>query len=686
MQDIFDSVRRSLVFRSPEGEEGREVSLAEKIGTCIRRSRVGFFSKASPPSLPPPPPPPPPISKDAAPSIRWRRGELIGCGAFGRVYMGMNLDSGELLAVKQVLIAPSNASKEKAQTHIRELEEEVKLLKNLSHPNIVRYLGTAREEETLNILLEFVPGGSISSLLGEFGSFPEAVIRMYTKQLLQGLEYLHNNGIMHRDIKGANILVDNKGCIKLADFGASKQVVELATVTGAKSMKGTPYWMAPEVILQTGHSFSADIWSVGCTVIEMATGKPPWSQQYQEVAALFHIGTTKSHPPIPEHLSFEAKDFLLKCLQKEPNLRPSASDLLQHSFVTGEYKEPHPMSRSSVPEHSATMLLTSGSYPNISPMALCSTSSDACNIDGARSSTIFTDKLSTVGPMWETNASDEMCQVGDDFVVDGVVRPDSPLMFDNVDKSYNPISEPDDWPCQFDESPVQREIKLDDSCDLVNGAASSFEASVRMENDFTFPCETTACEDEDEVTETKIRAFLDEKALDLKKLQTPLYEEFYNSLNVAVAGNIHNENAPNYLKLPPKSRSPSRVVNGTSTAPVDAANTTSPSSCSKRVSNSGRISIQSSREVPSAQHEWRDLVDTERQPDTPSQSYTERQRKWKEELDRELERKREMMRQAGVGMKTSPKDKLLNRQKDRSPKDIVLNQQKDRLRNASPGK
>ncbi|CAK8570973.1 unnamed protein product [Lathyrus sativus] len=191
-------------------------------------------------------------------------------------------------------------------------------------------LGTVREEDTLNILLEFVPGGSISSLLGKLGAFPEAVIRTYTKQILLGLEYLYKNGIMHRDIKGANILVDNKGCIKLADFGASKQVVELATMSGAKSMKGTPYWMAPEVILQTGHSFSAAIWNVGCTVIEMATGKPPWNQQYQqEVAALFHIGTTKSHPPIPDHLSAVAKDFLLKCLQKEPILRLSASELLQ---------------------------------------------------------------------------------------------------------------------------------------------------------------------------------------------------------------------------------------------------------------------------------------------------------------------------------------------------------------------
>uniref|UniRef100_A0A2N9EVI6 mitogen-activated protein kinase kinase kinase n=1 Tax=Fagus sylvatica TaxID=28930 RepID=A0A2N9EVI6_FAGSY len=227
MQDIFGSVRRSLVFRTapPENEDSPSspsplplpLPIVDKINSCIRKSRV--FSKLS---SPPPPPTPPPI--------RWRKGELIGCGAFGRVYMGMNLDSGELLAVKQVLIAANGASKEKAQAHIRELEEEVKLLKNLSHPNIVRYLGTVREEETLNILLEFVPGGSISSLLGKFGSFPEAVIRTYTKQLLLGLEYLHRNGIMHRDIKGANILVDNKGCIKLADFGASKQVVELSTI------------------------------------------------------------------------------------------------------------------------------------------------------------------------------------------------------------------------------------------------------------------------------------------------------------------------------------------------------------------------------------------------------------------------------------------------------------------------
>ncbi|KAK1291431.1 Mitogen-activated protein kinase kinase kinase NPK1 [Acorus calamus] len=559
MQDLFGSVRKSLVFRIPTDDGGGGGGLVEKIGSCIRKSKVGFLPR-SPPTM---------AAREESSSssaaagggghhqIRWRKGELIGCGAFGRVYMGMNLDSGELLAIKQVLIPANNASKEKAQVHIKELEEEVKLLKNLSHPNIVRYLGTAREEETLNILLEFVPGGSISSLLGKFGSFPESVIKMYTKQLLYGLEYLHRNGIIHRDIKGANILVDNKGCIKLADFGASKQVVELATVSGAKSMKGTPYWMAPEVILQTGHSFSADIWSVGCTVIEMATGKPPWSQQYQEVAALFHIGTTKSHPPIPEHLSEEAKDFLLKCLQKEPNSRPAASDLLQHPFVTGEHCGSRSVFRSSPLEHPASMLPTSVS-------CMKSGLKDLPNIgEGSCSSTYF-EKLVKSGPTWGMDSYDDMCQYADKDEL----------------QSFNPMSEPlDGWPCKFDLSPEQRGMGLGEY-----GAARSSMTPGSGENDFTFPC-GPACEDDDEVTESKIRAFLDEKALDLKKLQTPLYEEFYNTLNSStpplVAGNAREEKITTTAKLPPKSKlSPSRVTSGVSGTLLDNANTGSPGNCS----------------------------------------------------------------------------------------------------------
>ncbi|KAL4351818.1 hypothetical protein GQ457_06G020740 [Hibiscus cannabinus] len=653
MQDLFGSVRRSLVFRpTPDDnnttqENSPPLAIAanafvEKINSCIRKSRV--FSKPSSPS------PSPPL-------IRWRKGELIGYGAFGRVYMGMNLDSGELLAVKEVLIAANSASKEKTQAHIRELEEEVKLLKNLSHPNIVRYLGTVREEETLNILLEFVPGGSISSLLGKFGPFPEAVIRKYTKQLLLGLEYLHNNGIMHRDIKGANILVDNKGNIKLADFGASKQVVELATVTGAKSMKGTPYWMAPEVILQTGHSFSADIWSVGCTVIEMATGKPPWSQQYQEVAAaLFHVGTTKSHPPIPEHLSSEAKDFLLKCLQKEPELRQVASELLKHSFVTGESQDsslvlPAPkMDNSEIPspytKHEDLQVQT------------CHDSADICNLGSLNCSNAFVEKFSE-SKDWGMNCSeDDMCLIDKDDSMVSKVRLCSASMLDNVNQSSDPSREDPEM------VPV------------------GFPTTGEEGNNFSYTGGPSFSEDDDELAESKIRAFLDEKALELKKLQTPLYEEFYNSLNLSCSPSFvekRDETPPNYLKLlPPKSRSPSRGPVGTPSSAADAISTGSPgSNNSRRMSNVGNASEQTPQDNSSPQHVDRKgllLVDGEPEPSSPSLIFSERQRKWKEELDQELERKRELLRQAGLGGKTS------------SPKDRALNRQRDRTRFASPGK
>ncbi|XP_063941086.1 mitogen-activated protein kinase kinase kinase NPK1 isoform X2 [Daucus carota subsp. sativus] len=661
MQDIFGSVRRSLVLRSPDDDSTAVGTLVDKI-KCIRKSRM--FSKLSPP--------PQPLNSPTAPTIRWRKGEMIGCGAFGQVYMGMNLDSGELLAVKQVLIVANNASKEKAQAHIKELEEEVKLLKNLSHPNIVRYLGTVKEEETLNILLEFVSGGSISSLLGKFGSFPEAVVRMYTKQLLLGLDYLHKNGIMHRDIKGANILVDNRGCIKLADFGASKKVVELATITGAKSMKGTPYWMAPEVILQTGHSFSADIWSVGCTIIEMATGKPPWSEQYQEVAALFHIGSTKSHPPIPDHLSAEAKDFLLQCLQKEPELRPTACDLLQHPFVTKESWQSLPVaSTTSMEENLKAPIRLHEKDMDISP-----TSSDVCNLGTLDFSTVNFVNVAESGHDWQADNSDDMCLIDnkDGFAVHAETKM-SPLLCGDINKSFNPMCEPDEWSCKSDgTNELERPTTSDDN--QPDGKVDCCSTGKRI--DFAFHCGQSLSEDDDELTESKIRAFLDEKAVELKKMQTPLYEEFYNGVN-ATSSTVFSEStsdgsALNFLKLPPKSRSPSRVPI-TPTA-VESAIYSSPGSGGTHISNISGTSNHSPGEHLSPQlHDQKGIqVDGQHNSISPGMSFSEVQRKWKEELDQELERKREMMRQSGGGGKIiSPKDRGLNRKRDRS-------------RFASPGK
>ncbi|KAG9152198.1 hypothetical protein Leryth_016394 [Lithospermum erythrorhizon] len=638
MQDIFGSVRRSLVFRSTMDDSG-DGRIVEKINSCIRKSRV--FTKPSPPPL-----------MEPKPAIRWRKGELIGCGAFGQVYMGMNLDSGELLAVKQVLIPKNHASKEKAQMHIKEIEEEVKLLKNLSHPNIVRYLGTVREEETLNILLEFVPGGSISSLLGKFGSFPEAVIRMYTKQLLLGLDYLHTNGIMHRDIKGANILVDNKGCIKLADFGASKQVVELATVTGAKSMKGTPYWMAPEVILQTGHRFSADIWSVGCTVIEMATGRPPWSQQYQgqEVAALFYIGTTKAHPPIPDHISPEAKDFLLKCLQKEPESRPTASQLLQHPFVTGEllHSPPDPNISTEDPEN---LFLVHGEK-----LSNSGDSMDLCNLGTLNFSAVNPQTPENVNFWGATNLDDdEMCQIGDNDSL--ILEEDTNFKASLVqDKSFNQVNCHNDGNTELGQQ------------NLHNHTAQEYErlgnsSSGNHINGFSF--HSGLSEDDDEVTENKIRAFLDEKALELKKLQSPLYEEFYNSLNPSCSPSFADADDDNtkYLKLPPTNKSPTWAPPAS-----DMVFHRSPGSGGRRISNASSSSNKDYQEniSPQPNDMTAKPADIHPEPNSPRGNFIEIQRKWKEELDQELERKREMLRQTAAGGKTSsPNDRTVNRQRSR---------------------
>lgn len=140
--------------------------------------------------------------------FNWTKGKLIGAGAFGRVFQGLDNDTGQIMAVKQVALTKDESLKGRVTEHIRALEAEVAVLLQLNHINIVRYLGTERSEDTLNIFLEYVPGGSIASLIEKFGPLQESVIRKYTQQILKGLEYLHQKKIMHRDIKGANILVD----------------------------------------------------------------------------------------------------------------------------------------------------------------------------------------------------------------------------------------------------------------------------------------------------------------------------------------------------------------------------------------------------------------------------------------------------------------------------------------------
>ncbi|EGB04224.1 hypothetical protein AURANDRAFT_3341, partial [Aureococcus anophagefferens] len=230
----------------------------------------------------------------------WRKGDLIGAGANGRVYLGLEEDTGAIIAVKEILFTKNEQDLEE----LVQMQEEIELLRSLHHPNIVTYLGTdvCDDDQTLYIFTEWVPGGSIQALVTKFGRLSEAIVRKYVAQLLVGLDYLHEQQVIHRDIKAANILVDDRGTIKLADFGSSKRMDSMGTIGNDNhSLRGTPYFMAPEVIMQTGHGRKADIWSVGCTILQMVTGQPPWKslQLGTPAALMFHIVNSQAPPPMP---------------------------------------------------------------------------------------------------------------------------------------------------------------------------------------------------------------------------------------------------------------------------------------------------------------------------------------------------------------------------------------------------
>ncbi|KAH0621358.1 hypothetical protein JD844_022542 [Phrynosoma platyrhinos] len=234
-----------------------------------------------------------------------------------KVYCGLT-NQGHLIAVKQV---PLNIYDQTGnEKEYQKLQEEVEILKNLTHINIVGYLGTALEDSIVSIFMEFVPGGSISSIIHRFGPLPEIVFCKYTKQIVQGVAYLHENGVVHRDIKGNNIMLMPNGVIKLIDFGCAKRLACVGLTNThsepLKSVHGTPYWMAPEVINESGYGRKSDIWSIGCTVFEMATGKPPLASM-DKIAAMFYIGAHRGlMPSLPKHCSQKATDFVHLCLTR----------------------------------------------------------------------------------------------------------------------------------------------------------------------------------------------------------------------------------------------------------------------------------------------------------------------------------------------------------------------------------
>ncbi|KAF7347907.1 hypothetical protein MVEN_01548600 [Mycena venus] len=242
-----------------------------------------------------------------------------------------------MIAVKQVEIPRTASDKNDSRqvTVVQALKLESETLKVLDHPNIVQYLGFEETPTNLSIFLEYVPGGSIGSCLLKHGRFDEDVTKSFTLQILAGLEYLHSKGILHRDLKSDNILVEMSGVCKISDFGISKRTDDQNDAHTA--MQGTVFWMAPEVIntQKKGYSFKIDIWSIGCVVLEMWAGTRPWLGD-EMVTVMFKLFQSKLPPPVPDGLVLSplADDFRKKCFAINPEERPSAAELKKHPYLT----------------------------------------------------------------------------------------------------------------------------------------------------------------------------------------------------------------------------------------------------------------------------------------------------------------------------------------------------------------
>uniref|UniRef100_A0A8C7RJE1 Mitogen-activated protein kinase kinase kinase 4 n=1 Tax=Oncorhynchus mykiss TaxID=8022 RepID=A0A8C7RJE1_ONCMY len=261
-------------------------------------------------------------------TFKWQRGNKIGEGQYGKVYTCINVDTGELMAMKEIRFQPND------HKTIKETADELKIFEGIKHPNLVRYFGVELHREEMYIFMEYCDEGTLEevSRLG----LQEHVIRLYSKQTTTAINVLHEHGIVHRDIKGANIFLTSSGLIKLGDFGCSVKLNNAQTMPGeVNSTMGTAAYMAPEVITRAkgeGHGRAADIWSLGCVLIEMVTGKRPWHEYEHNFQIMYKVGMGHK-PPIPEKLSTEGKDFLGHCLESEPKRRWTASTLLDHPFV-----------------------------------------------------------------------------------------------------------------------------------------------------------------------------------------------------------------------------------------------------------------------------------------------------------------------------------------------------------------
>ncbi|KAG8381305.1 hypothetical protein BUALT_Bualt06G0108600 [Buddleja alternifolia] len=283
---------------------------------------------ATSPSTPSPSRSPERAENFTIPGSHWKKGKFLGRGEFGNVYSGFNSETGDMCAMKEVTLFANNGESKRSVRQLgKQLGIEIRLLSSLRHPNIVQYYGSEMLGDNFYICLEYISGGSIDDILQQYGRLEISTIRSYTQQILSGLAYLHSKSIAHGHVKGANILLDPNGSVKLANIGIAKHVIMNSNVRNR----------------------AFDIWSLGWTLLDMATSKPPLSH-YEWMVAMLKAGNHRELPIIPDHLSDEGKDFVRRCFHWNPVHRATASQLLEHPFVKNlpPLQKPPPLEKQTI--------------------------------------------------------------------------------------------------------------------------------------------------------------------------------------------------------------------------------------------------------------------------------------------------------------------------------------------------